>query len=154
MKVSILDVPSDILLQTVTITDNQQNPSNLFLFHCYHCGTGIQRIKGEVTRINAGMISEKDTLSALQCHRCKEHYFFQTVHSKPSVIKLTLSPALESEVSNFYCVICRTVLLQYTDKVIARLPLMHLMITPSLFGCTNCGKDYLLNEVVSLSDIM
>jgi uncharacterized protein with PIN domain len=149
VKVSILNVNSDILIQTVTITDNKKNPSNLFLFHCYHCGTGIQRIKGEVTRINAGMINEKDTLSALQCHRCKEHYFFQTVHAKPSVIKLTLSLQQDREVSTFHCIVCRQELIQYSDNVIARLPLMQLMKTPSLFGCTNCGKDYLLNEIVS-----
>ena len=151
MKVSILDKPSEILLQTVTITDNKKSPDNLVLFHCYHCGTGIQRIKGEVVRINAGITSPQTVMTIQQCHRCKENYTFQVVHAKlPNVIKVTLTPQTEREVSTFHCVICRTPVIQYNLDLIVKLPQMTPIHPPSLFACTQCGKIYLLNEIVSL----
>ncbi len=151
MKVSILDQPSEILTQTVTLTTNKDKPDNLFLFHCYHCGTGIQRIKGNVVRIGAGITLPQSVMTFQQCHRCKENYTFQIVHMKaPTAIKLTLTPQVEGGVSTFHCIICRQPVLQYTLEKAVKLPKMTPIIPPSLFACTQCGKIYLLNDVVSL----
>lgn len=152
MKIIDRSVPSDILLQTVSLSQNDTNPDNVYMFRCYHCGTAISKVKGNVASITPGFVPSDLVIVINQCYSCKENYTFKTTKAKTGVIKITLAPQLDRTISTFHCVFSRTPLLQYNDTEAFRLPLMQRMLFPAMLGCTDltCSKDYLLNDIVSL----
>lgn len=153
MKATNRTVPIEILLQTVALVPNKQDPDNIYLFRCYHCGTGVSKIQGNIASITAGHIPSSEVPVVNQCHMCKENYMFKTFSSKPAEsIKLILVPHFSQSVSIFYCVICRTPLLKYSDSSALLTANMQQMKIPFPFACSleSCGKDYLLNEIVSM----
>lgn len=154
MQIVIRNISSDIYINTVVLTKNKQNPKNVYLFHCYKCGTGIQQIQGYVSSITAGYIPNENVTTITECYRCKENYTFQTHNSNHVATKLTLSFTGE-RVETFHCIICRTQLLQYTNMV-QELPLRNIITPPSSVFCFNptCKAVYLLKEIVSTSDII
>jgi hypothetical protein len=155
MRISIHHVQSEILLQTVTLSKSKTDPDNTYLFRCYHCGTAISRIQGDVVGITAGLIPNSDAIVIHQCYKCKENYVFQTLNGTSKFTSLTISQEPTKLISTFHCVICRTQLFQYNNNVVALLPETTLLILPTLVRCIkpDCKKDYLLKDVVA-SDII
>lgn len=147
MKIIIRSQTREILLQTVTTTQNVDNPDNTNLFRCYRCGTGIAQIKGEVTAISAGLVPTDDAVTFYMCYRCGEHYTFQNQKSKIGRVKLVLSPEIGKPTSSFKCIVCRTECLVFGPTIKGM---------PFDFTCPNntCGREYKLRDVVSLSDVI
>ncbi len=148
MKIVIHNVITELLIQTVFVT----NSDNSYLFRCYHCGTAITRIKGEVVGITAGYIPNNLVPIINQCSQCRENYIFLSVSQpKDNLIMLTLSPEPNRQLSTFHCVVCRTPLLQYGNGIVCTLPLKQVRM-PLFFNCLkdDCHRPYLLNEVVEV----
>lgn len=153
MKTISRGVEFEILLQTVTLTPNKTSPDNIYLFRCYHCGTGISKIKGNITSIIAGQFPTSEVDVFTQCHICKENYTFKTVKpNKTAVTKLILTMQPGQTPSDFRCVICRTILIQYTPETVRQMTPMRTMRLPSPLTCNleSCGKEYLLDDIVSV----
>lgn len=154
MQAVVRDIHFDILLQTVTLTPNKLYPDTIYLFRCYHCGTGISKIQGDIVSVIAGKVPSTQVAVVTQCHVCKENYTFQTiqVYKKTEAVKLILAPQPGLTTSTFKCVICRTSLAHYNKDTVRLLNPMRNMRLPSPLTCTNetCGKEYLLTDIVSM----
>lgn len=145
MDIIIRTVPSEIYLQTVSITHNKKTPDNMYLFRCYHCGTSIAQIKGDVAGISSGYIPTDQVPVIYSCWKCRENYNFQTIKTKSERIKLTVVPQVYQDESVFRCVICRNICFHFGSVEI-----------PYKFTCPNytCYKKYILNDVVSFSEVL
>jgi uncharacterized protein with PIN domain len=143
-------IPSDITLQSIFIAPTSNDES--FLFRCYHCGTSIARIKGEVKGIISGFIPMEIPVIS-QCLQCKENYTFIPISHNNEAIELSISPELNKQFSTFMCVKCRSPIFRYDlDKIFLSLNLRKICM-PQEIQC-DCGMDYLLKEIVSKSDII
>ena len=152
MRIIIHSVPTELLIQTVSLTQDKTNPDNSYLFRCFRCGTPVCRVQGLVVSIVPGLVPTNDVPVIHGCYQCHEAYTFQTILSNKKRTSLILSPEPTRSTSIFRCFICRTPLIEYTDKMAAKLPDKTLMKVPSNFECSNydCKKEYLLNDIVSL----
>lgn len=152
MEVTIRNIPKEILVQTVSVRHNKEESENLYLFHCYRCGTGISQIKGEVMRISAGVEPSEDVPVIDQCYRCKEYYTFQTKNFlQYKRIRLTVSHTLlDRPYTTFHCVICRNQLFQYNSHFIKMLPDWKTITVPYQLDCINpdCIQKYTLMDVL------
>lgn len=152
VRLIVHNLPTEILLQTVAISSNKLNSDDVILFRCYHCGTGISKVKGKVNKISAGIVPNSDVTVIQQCHICKENYTFQTVKGTKNDTNLILSPEKDKTVSTFHCIICRTPIFQYNDEI--AVTVLNVAVVPLLsrIKCTEkaCKKAYLLDEIVSL----
>jgi len=108
MKAISQGVAFELFLQTVTLKENKINPDNIYLFRCYHCGTGISKIKGEIVSIVAGHVPSSEITVIIQCHICKENYSFQTLttNNERKATKLILAPQSNIQTSTFRCILC------------------------------------------------
>ena len=149
MRIIIHSVPTNLLVQTVSVTVDKSNPDNSYLFRCFRCGTPVCRVQGLVVSIVPGLVPTYDVPVIHACYQCHEAYTFQTILSNRKRTNLILSPEPTRSTSIFRCFLCRLPLVEYTDKIAARLPDKELMHLPQEFECT-CGKEYLLSDTVGL----
>jgi uncharacterized protein with PIN domain len=156
MKIIIHSVPTELLVQTILVTKDDISDRDSCLFRCFRCGTPISRIPGLVVDIVPGLVPTNDVSVVHACVQCREAYTFQTILTNRKRTRLILSTNPNRSTSIFRCFICRTPLVEYSDKVVATLPNKELMKIPQKFECSNplCKKDYLLGDVVSVGGII
>ena len=152
MRIVIHNIPRELLIQTVSVTQDKENPDNSYLFRCFRCGSPICRVQGLVVNIVPGLVPTYDVPIIHACYQCHESYTFQTILTNRKRTSLILSPDINHSTSIFRCFICRLPLLEYTDKLVASLPDLVPMKPPHEFECLtyDCKKEYLLNDTVSL----
>ena len=152
MRIIIHSVPTNLLVQTVSVTVDKSNPDNSYLFRCFRCGTPVCRVQGLVVSIVPGLVPTFDVPIIHACYQCHEAYTFQTILSNRKRTSLILSPEPMRDTSIFRCFLCRNPLLQYDSKHVVTLPDKELMRVPHNFECPtiDCKKEYLLSDVVSL----
>jgi hypothetical protein len=149
MRATIKGISRELLVQTVSVS-RQSNVTPLILVRCYHCGSGISQIDGVVTRIFPGLEPTPNLSVITQCVGCRMLYTFQPHLYKDDRISVTLSTTEKLE-DLFYCIICRTLLLQYTDTYVKVLPEREKKQPPFDYDCFKplCGSKYRLNSIVS-----
>lgn len=80
MQVRILDIPKDLNVITVTLTNDRLDPTKLSMFHCSNCGERVIQFMGNVVRIIPGglpiNILESSAHIIAHCLRCKTKYLF------------------------------------------------------------------------------
>jgi uncharacterized protein with PIN domain len=150
VRIIIHSVPTELLIQTVSIAKDKDNPDNSCLFRCFRCGTPVSRIPGLVVSIVPGLVPTYDVPVIHACYQCHEAYTFQTILSNRKRTSLILSPQPNTDSSIFRCFLCRMPLIKYTPKIAVRLPEETLINMPYNFTCPSCEKEYTLSDVVSL----
>jgi uncharacterized protein with PIN domain len=150
VRIIIHSVPTELLVQTVSLTTDKDNPDNSYLFRCFRCGTPVCRVQGLVVSIVPGLVPTYDVPVIHACYQCHEAYTFQTILSNRKRTSLILSPQPNTDSSIFRCFICRRPLIKYTPNLVVSLPDEIPIKIPKNFDCMECGKDYLLSDVVSL----
>lgn len=151
MHVSILHQNKEILIQTVSITPNKEDPNNLYLFRCPYCAssTGAQ-IQGKIAKISEGLTPTDDVVTVHQCKGCKRLYTFQTVKylpQKQTQITLIGQPGV---IGVFTCWLCRNPILQFLNGKIMKLPNFELVNPPFSMDCVNpaCPVRYKIVDLV------
>ena len=151
MQATIQNTAVEIPLHSVSLTINKKNPDNIYAFHCYFCGSSVNQIKGNATRISAGLQPSEDVVVIHRCPKCSENYTFQTLKYLDSDFTI-LSILAKGPYTKFFCYVCRTPLLNY-DQDKAELIKSHNIINfPYFFNCSNptCQRNYELTEIVHL----
>lgn len=149
MQISVHNIPSEILVTTVSVKHNPNNPLNVYLFRCLQCGTGITQINGDIVKISAGREPSQDVAVINQCYKCRHYYIFQTrTHLPKESIRLVLP--VRSVYNLFRCVICRTQLLEYNKTSVYLLPQHLSKVYPFDFDCVGhaCSVHYSLVDMV------
>ena len=158
MNISIKNVPQDILVHTVSLIKNKENPSNVYLFRCTNCGTAISQIQGEVKSIYAEHIPTDNVAVFNKCYKCGRNYIFNTLpYAKIKSTQIILCSE-KNEVSIFHCWICRMQLIEYSDDFYHFLPDGKIHATKfgvieSHFHCfmPTCKHEYCLEDIVTIS---
>ncbi len=153
MQITIRSEKKELLVQTVSIAPNEQDPDNLYLFRCPYDGETLgTQIKGNVVKISPGIEPRNDVPTFQICHKCKRLYTFQTLeYSKPNTKITLVSPPLGA-IGIFYCWLCRSPILQFTGNKVVKLPDFKLMQFPFEMSCSNpaCPAKYRINDVVQM----
>lgn len=150
MQVTIRSKPQEILVQTVSLTLNRKEPSNVFLFFCPRCGYQISQVQGAIARIFPGLEPSDEIPVIHKCPQCGEKYTFQTKRFlKDEQTKITLSHT-NGLFSTFHCVVCRNPELQYNNELITILPTHARATLPLALNCINpqCHQRYLFVDVL------
>jgi uncharacterized protein with PIN domain len=148
MQVTIRLKPAELLVHTVSV--RRVNQMDIYLFRCYKCGTAVAQFKGEIVRIEPGLLPSDDVPVVSQCFRCKEYYSFQTTTVKKDRIELRLANNIDSHFTTFRCVLCRMQLLEYNSKFVKSLPEWKSEVLPYKFDCSGkeCNQKYVLKDVI------
>lgn len=150
MQVTIHNQPREILVQTISLTQNKNNPSNIYLFFCFRCCYQISQVQGSVARVFPGLEPSEDIPVLHKCPRCSERYVFQTKkflqHQRA---KITLSH-VKDVYSTFHCFICSNPLLQYNNSLVTLLPSHARARLPLSLDCINpeCPQRYTILDVL------
>jgi hypothetical protein len=154
MQVTIKTVPQEVLVQTITVSPNIQDPSNMFLFFCFRCGFQLVQIQGKVSRIFPGL-EPTDTIPVVnQCSRCREKYVFLSKKLSAKKTRLVLSHSnFWSDTAGrsiFRCFICRTPLLAYNSTQAVDLVTHKVLSLPASIDCTNihCSQKYVIEDIL------
>ncbi|HEX8965669.1 MAG TPA: hypothetical protein VF820_04535 [Patescibacteria group bacterium] len=151
MRISVLHEKRDILIQTVSVTPNTDEPDNLYLFRCPYCSssTGAQ-VQGKITKISEGLTPTEDVVTIHQCKGCKRLYTFQTVKYLPKKYTQVTLISIPGVIGIFSCWLCRNPLLQFKDGRIIRLPNFELLTVPFTMDCVNptCPAKYKIVDYV------
>jgi hypothetical protein len=149
MQVTIRLKPAELLVHTVSV--RRVNQMDIYLFRCYKCGTAVAQFKGEIVRIEPGLLETDEVPTISQCFKCKEYYTFQTLNIERDRIELRLyNDVMASHFTTFHCVICRTQLIQYNAHFVKTLPSFALKTIPYNFDCfgRECMQKYRLVDVI------
>lgn len=152
MRIIIHSVTTDLLVQTVSITENKQDPDNSYLFRCIRCGNAISRIKGSIVDIVPELLPTFDVPVIHECPQCHENYIFHTVNTNRKKTNLILSTDPIRSSTVFRCFVCRTPLLEYTDRILATFFDKQLLPIPTAVTCTkyDCKKEYWVSDIISV----
>lgn len=153
MQVTIRHIPQELLVQTVSVTDKKDDPSNVFSFFCPRCAYQLSQIQGAVIRITPGLEPSEEIPVIVMCPRCRDRYVFQTKHFlKEGPTKVTLFHKSEnsSVLSTFNCVICRIPEVQYNNEAVVSLASRQRALLPLALNCVNpqCHQRYLFVDVL------
>lgn len=147
---------SEILVQTVVLSSNT-TPEKIELFRCYHCGTGISKIQGDIIAITPGTVPSKDLAVITQCRRCKENYILKTLPDKSEYIKLILAPTPDNilDKNYFRCIKCRNILIEYKGEKAFSYLTGDPLALPAKIICDSldCSRKYLLKDIVSVIEL-
>lgn len=150
MLITVQQEEKEILVHTVSLHKNMKSPTNLYLFRCPYCSTGIVQIQGIVNKIMPGLEPTEEVVVIHQCKSCKRLYTFQTLeYLNKTETKVTLVNT-PNNLSVFHCYICRNPVLQFKGDKIIKLPNFELIPLPSSVNCSNptCDAKYYVVDVI------
>lgn len=139
MKITTPAGSTDIKVQTITLSHLRDEPTRVYLFHCFRCGNPMNQVQGGITRIFPGL-SPTPTVTIIQkCKQCGELYTFQTQDDRrsPQPIRVILSTFTPN--NTFHCPICITPLLQFNQFGVVLLPEFIKQEIPFIVKCLRKG---------------
>lgn len=134
MLISTYTGDREILIHTVSLRKNYDKPTLTYGFYCVFCGDSLCKIQGEVVKITPGLAPTSQAVVITKCLKCKREFNFQTITTRPSVTRITLTNQIDS-VGTFHCFICRTPLVQYKDAKAVALPEFTALRLPYPLKC-------------------
>lgn len=151
MQVTIHKEKREILVQTVSLAKNSEEPENVYLFRCPYCGESLgTQIQGKVVKISPGIEPRDDIATLHFCKNCKRLYTFQTLESmNENSTKVTLV-SVPGAIGIFYCWICRNPLLQFIGDKVVKLPDFKVMHIPFEMNCVKpgCPAKYKIADII------
>jgi len=148
VRISVYNQEIELLVQTVSVALNRQDPTNTYLFYCPYCSYQMFQIRGLVSKITPGLEPTSNVVVVNRCPRCEMRYTIQEQRVQPTQTEVVLTRFGNKE-TVFRCYICRTPGISFADDVIL-LPSIKPVKLPIHYTCRNvkCGAHYYITDVI------
>jgi len=150
MLATVRDESIEFTFTTIVIAPDKEKPDKVIYFYCPYCATGIAQIKGHIVNLLPGFETKNITAVLSKCHKCKEIYSYQMISSFDKGTRTRLTLIVRPDNPVFYCLICRTPLLEYNQNIVKQLQPEKILTLPADFSCSkpDCKKEYQLRDIV------
>lgn len=78
MQVTVLNIPRDLEVSTITLSNDRDDPTRVKMMHCMDCGEKVTQYMGNIYRVIPGglplNILESTAHVIVHCSRCKKKY--------------------------------------------------------------------------------
>lgn len=149
MLINVYNQPQEILVQSVSVHKDHQDPLNTYLFRCPYCGFRITQFQGMVDKLQPGLVPGDEVVVINQCHECHMRYVFRQspTNHLDSEIVLTM---YENPTDIFRCYICRTALVRFNEYAVTQLSNKQTRQLPFGLICygPNCQLAYRFVDLV------
>jgi hypothetical protein len=150
MQIMIYKQPHEILLQTISVHKNEEDPLNTYLIFCPYCSYQLDQVQGIVDKISPGLTPTDSVVIIKKCGRCGMRYTFQESQSQNKQANITIARYKNPEHS-FRCYISRAPLLSWDDQGNVYLAYRPVRVTlPFVVECPdpNCKAHYHIQDII------